>query len=1043
MKRLILSFAVLLASIAILYDGVLARQSLTAGSSSDPAFVPGEIIVKLRTRGEQGRSVSSQKEAALFAAKHDLSETSRIDSLNVRVYELRGGGDLLEAASRLSADPSVEYAEPNYYRYPDALPNDTDYSNVTDNGVTYANSFQRWVFNGAGSDRNLNGELAWDLSTGRPDVVIAIIDSGVQLDNPDLVGNMWRNERDPLNGNDDDGNGYIDDVNGWDFRGNTFSGASIPDNDPNPDLGDGIDNDQNDGADSTTSHGTFVASVAAARGNNELGIAGACWNCRIMPLKVFTDDGGAKVGDVAEAIMYAANNGAAVINLSLSSANTSLAESDAIAHAISKGVTVVASGGNGNSNSERRYPARYANVISVGATDWGGDLPAKGPDYESSLRKRAPFTQFSSRTIDVVAPGVVAGLRINTRADETSGKGAMGSSTTRVQSGTSFSSPLVAATAALIISYARDLNRPITNSEVRQIIFDTAVKLGDDPGDTPNGLDTWDNYGRVDMLETLRATNGSSNNVERLTSRVPISRTIPAPDSQPLLGLTQYVITVPANLPELRIELSGSPNLNLYAEKQRRVKVSDGNVYASHISQGPGGTKSLSITAGGTPKLEPGDYFIAVENAGPGEASFELRATIKGLAPAIEVIGMFDHSQVLVGQTSEWTLSVRNKGREPLVVTSTSIENGNFSLTTPALPYTIGSGELKLPVQFKPTLPGHQSAELVIASNDPDMPALTVQLKGEGVTTCTYVVTNTFPWFFAHGGASRVDVTALKGCTWTASKDAEWATFLSNAQGNGTGTFAFSVAPNTGPYVRHGEIAIGDKKVKFNQNGAIVPVSAASFGKDVAIGSIAAVFGSFVTLNNQSYAASTIPLPTTLGGVSVSLGGRSAGLLFVGPGQINFLVPGNSGTSVMILNVDGTRHDGQFSYAPIAPGIFTVSSDGKGTAAALTTFDGLSYESTSNPDGSEREVPSGTDSKPNVLVLFGTGWRAAGSSGITATIGSVPALVTYAGAAPGYEGLDQANVIIPRGVSGSVEVVLTGGGKSSNVVRIRIAGSGH
>jgi subtilisin family serine protease len=182
-----------------------------------------------------------------------------------------------EVESRFG-DPEVEWAEPNFIGeiVKHLTPNDTDFPN-------------QWHFNNTGQgggtdDADVDAPEAWDTTTGSSDVVIAIIDDGIQLNHPDLSGNIFSNPGEVANGLDDDGNGYTDDLNGWDF----VSG----DNDPSPD--DPIDD-----------HGTATSGVAAAVGNNNLGVAGTAYTSRILPVKVITGFGGVTAAGFAEAIRYA------------------------------------------------------------------------------------------------------------------------------------------------------------------------------------------------------------------------------------------------------------------------------------------------------------------------------------------------------------------------------------------------------------------------------------------------------------------------------------------------------------------------------------------------------------------------------------------------------------------------------------------------------------------------------------------------------------------------------------------------------------------
>jgi len=190
-----------------------------------------------------------------------------------------------ETLAALAARPDVEFATYNYQIYALDTPNDPEFSrqwNLHNTGQT-----------GGLVDADIDGPEAWDIDSGGSNVTIAIIDTGVYLSHEDLQANIWLNgDEIPANGLDDDLNGYVDDYQGYDFYNN----------DANPDDDNG--------------HGSHVAGIAAARGNNSRGIAGVSWAARIMPLKILSATGGGNFYDLQEAIYYAADNGADAINMS-------------------------------------------------------------------------------------------------------------------------------------------------------------------------------------------------------------------------------------------------------------------------------------------------------------------------------------------------------------------------------------------------------------------------------------------------------------------------------------------------------------------------------------------------------------------------------------------------------------------------------------------------------------------------------------------------------------------------------------------------------
>jgi uncharacterized protein (TIGR03437 family) len=233
----------------------------------------------------------------------------------------------------------------------------------------------------------------------------------------------------------------------------------------------------------------------------------------------------------------------------------------------------------------------------------------------------------------------------------------------------------------------------------------------------------------------------------------------------------------------------------------------------------------------------------------------------------------------------------------------------------------------------------------------------------------------------------------------------------------------------------------GNRPTSFTTHAqsAIAVVNAASFAKDknnsnlpdansIAPDSIVAVFGTFVTQNNQTFNAQVQPLPTTLGGVSVTVNGAPAGLLFVGPTQINLVIPGTAqpGQATMTAtNNDSSTRTGTFPLVAFGPGIFTFNNAGTGLPSAQTTFDGVAYTPVVNGDGTPHDVDAGTAQRLNRLVLFGTGWRHAPAGSLRVALQGVPCTVEFAGAAPGFSGLDQANVVIPPEMSGFGTVTVT------------------
>lgn len=351
------------------------------------------------------------------------------------------------------------------YRYTALLtPNDSQYS-------------------GSWYHQKLQTGRAWDVTTGSSNTVIAVIDTGFALSHQDLTNKWYTNAGEQgqtavggycwtgsavdkaTNNCDDDQNGYVDDWRGWDFDSD----------DNNPQTG------VTDPNGAGVQHGSVVSGIIAASSNNSVGNAGIDWQAKIMPLQVLGDDGMGYTFDIVAAIEYAADNGANVINMSLGGPDYDSAMLAAVNYATTRGVLVVAASGNcGNSSVDEcasytntpgrmSYPARYDNVLSVGATN--------------SSDARASFSSYGPE-LDVVAPGSSVGPLVGWSSSlQTNGYISSGS-------GTSFASPMVAGLAGLV--RAR-LGNP-TVMQLRTAILDSVDKVSGMSGQ--NWTDTY-GFGRI------------------------------------------------------------------------------------------------------------------------------------------------------------------------------------------------------------------------------------------------------------------------------------------------------------------------------------------------------------------------------------------------------------------------------------------------------------------------------------------------------------------------------------------------------------------
>lgn len=318
-------------------------------------YVEGEVLVVPK----QGAMTAATNSGYKVLAKQE----GKVNFLRMKV---KAGQSMASAMNALAAQPWVAYVEPNYIYKATAMPNDPDY------GLYWGLQNTGQTVNGASgfAGKDMAASKAWDINTDCTAITVAVIDTGVDYNHPDLAANIWSNTAEiPGNGVDDDANGFIDDVRGWDF----VQG----------------DNDPMDFA----HHGTHVAGTIGASGNNGTGGTGVCWNATIMPLRVLGSTGSGFSSDILAAINYAVANGAKVINMSLGGGGFSNLMNRAIANAPNV-LFVIAAGNDGTNNDlTPSYPASYnqPNIIAVAATTQTDSL--------------ASFSNFGATSVDVGAPG--------------------------------------------------------------------------------------------------------------------------------------------------------------------------------------------------------------------------------------------------------------------------------------------------------------------------------------------------------------------------------------------------------------------------------------------------------------------------------------------------------------------------------------------------------------------------------------------------------------------------------------------------------------
>lgn len=415
-------------------------------SPDAPDFVEGEVLVRF------SEGISSQA-ADLALQEAGVEAVKVIPQLDLYQTVIRAEKSIQEVIDELEQQSNVLYAEPNYIYTTQVVPNDSRFSELW--------GLQNLGQSGGLSGADIRAVGAWDLTTGSETVIVGVIDTGVDFTHDDLVMNIytnpgedaWANPDDPSSGNgeDDDGNGYVDDWKGWNFVNNT--------NNPYDD----------------NMHGTHCAGTIGAMGNNSIGVVGVNWTVKLMPLKFLNSRGSGNSADAIDAIVYASDLGVDILSNSWGGGGFSQSMEDAIQYANERDVLFVAAAGNDGTNNDAipHYPSNYdvPNVVAVAASDhsdnralWGSG-GGGGDDCGfvcSSATAAAPGSNYGPTTVDIAAPGknILSTVPGN------------GYSTL---SGTSMATPHLSGVVALLLA----VNPELTIAEQKNALFSTVDPLDD------------------------------------------------------------------------------------------------------------------------------------------------------------------------------------------------------------------------------------------------------------------------------------------------------------------------------------------------------------------------------------------------------------------------------------------------------------------------------------------------------------------------------------------------------------------------------------
>lgn len=468
----------------VLLAGLGTANAHAQSTSAQAVRLIVRLQDNLRAELQQAGTSNARPATAAFEQLNQSHRALQVRHLNPGRSQARGAAEaptmyLIELPAGTDTQQAVRaYEQTGLFRYVelDAAGQGAGVQGVAPNDALYSRQWGlkndgSFTFSAARAGADIKMEDAWAITRGDSTVTVAIIDSGCKLDHPEFAGRIWRNRQEIANnGLDDDQNGYVDDVRGWNFVSAT--------NDPTDDNG----------------HGTNVVGIVGASGNNGLGYAGVNWGCKLMICKGLNAQNSGLYSAWTSGIYYAVDNGARVINMSMGGVSRSQAMQDAVTYANQRGVAVVVSMMN-NNDAVVYYPAGATGVIAVGSTN--------PDDTRSNPFSWSPTSGSSyGPHISVVAPGnYIFGLNHQSNTNYNTYWG-----------GTSQAAPHVTGLASLMLT----LRPQLTPAQVKTILQNTADDRVGNFAEDAVGWDQYYGYGRINAPRALSAI---------VTSNVPAKAT--------------------------------------------------------------------------------------------------------------------------------------------------------------------------------------------------------------------------------------------------------------------------------------------------------------------------------------------------------------------------------------------------------------------------------------------------------------------------------------------------------------------------------------